>query len=195
MNERRTDVGLLLVVGVGTAAGLALGAANGRPNWPVYLAVILVGAAAVVWLHARYRFSLATRIGLAVFALGHVAGGMVPVGDGVLYQVWLVEPVLRYDNLQHAWGFGFVGRATWEALRARSASSLDERLLTWWIIVLGAGAFGAANEIIEWVMTLTIPGTDVGGYDNTSRDLVANLVGGVLVASWTVLRSGRVDRG
>lgn len=186
---RWVDLVLLGVTAVGTAAGLAVGAASGRPNWPVYLAVVLLGGAIVVSLHIRYRFSLATRIGLVVFALGHVAGGMVPVGDGVLYQVWLVEPVLRYDNLQHAWGFGFVGRAVWEALRYRAGASLDERLVTWWLIVLGAGAFGAVNEIIEWVMTLTIPGTDVGGYDNTSRDLVANLAGGVLVASWTVRRS------
>ena len=189
MTEHRTDLLLVSVVVAGTAAGLLVGAASGRPNWPVYLAVVLVGGVTVVGLHRRYRFSLATRIGLVVFALGHVAGGMVPVGDGVLYQVWMVEPVLRYDNLQHAWGFGFVGRAVWEALRNRVGDPLDAPLLLWWIIVLGAGALGAVNEVIEWVMTLTIPGTDVGGYDNTSRDLVANIVGGVLVAAWTIRHS------
>lgn len=57
-----------------------------------------------------------------------------------------------------------------------------------WIVVLGAGTFGAVNEIIEWVMTLTVPGTDVGGYDNTVRDLVADLVGGVLAGGWTAGR-------
>lgn len=34
--------------------------------------------------------------------------------------------------------------------------------------------------------------TNVGGYDNTARDLVANLVGGIAIGSWTLveLRAG-----
>lgn len=182
------DALLLALTAVAVGALLALGAATGRPNWPVYLAVVLVGAAAVVALHLRFQLSLATRIGLAVFAVGHVAGGMVPVGDGVLYQWWLVDPVVRFDNLQHAWGFGVVGRATYECLRGRLGTATSDRLVVWWVVVLGAGAVGAANEVVEWVMTLTIPGTDVGGYDNTARDLVANLVGGALIGLWTARR-------
>ncbi len=164
---------------------LVLGAATGRPNWPVYLAVVMVGLAVVVAVDARHPLSLATRIGLGVFAVGHVAGGMVPVGDGVLYATWIVEPVLRYDNVQHAIGFGFVGRATWEVLRPRLGPAGDDPHVTWWVVAMAACAFGAVNEIIEWTMTLTIPGTDVGGYDNTARDLVANLVGGLAMATFT----------
>nr|WP_274387414.1 DUF2238 domain-containing protein [Salsipaludibacter albus] len=142
----------------------------------------------VVAVHRRHPLSLATRIGLAVFAVGHVAGGMVPVGDGVLYAVWIVEPIVRYDNIQHAVGFGFVGRATWEVLRPRLGPAGDDPVVTVWLVLLAGCAFGAFNEIIEWVMTLTIPDTDVGGYDNTARDLVANLVGATTVAIWTSRR-------
>lgn len=182
----RSNASLLVVMAVGTGAGIGIGVATGRPNWPVYLVVILVGGALVVRIHRRYHLSAATRVGLVVFGLGHVAGGMVPVGDGVLYGVWIVEPVVRYDNLQHAWGFGFAGRATWEVLRGRLGAARDDPGVAVWLIVLGAAALGAVNEVVEWVLTLTIPGTDVGGYDNTARDLVANLAGGVVVASVTV---------
>jgi hypothetical protein len=171
---------------VGTGALLGVGIATGQLNWPVYAAVMALGAAGAVALHVRVGFSEATLWGLVGFGLGHLAGGMVPVGDGILYQWWLVEDLLRYDNLQHAWGFGFAGRATWEALRPRLAPR-DEDLpfVAFVLVVLGAAALGAANEILEYVTTLLLVETNVGGYDNTARDLVANLVGGGLVAGWT----------
>lgn len=181
----------MAVVVAGTATGVAIGIARGAPNWPVYLAVMLIGTAVVTAVHLRAPLSRPTLWGLVLFGIGHVAGGMVSVGDGVLYQQWLLEPVVRYDNLQHAWGFGWVGRATWEVLRRRVGPAADDRTVTAAVIVLAAAAFGAVNEIVEWVLTLTIPGTDVGGYDNTARDLVANLVGGALVAAASVrARSG-----
>lgn len=43
------------------------------------------------------------------------------------------------------------------------------------------------TEIIEYVLTLTLESTSVGGYDNTARDLIANLVGGILVG-WVTAR-------
>src|SRR4051812_45442680 len=106
----------LAVLVCGTVCLLALGIATGQANWPVYAVVVLAGAAAVTRIHLRVGLSTATIWGLVAFALGHLAGGMVPVGDGVLYQLWLVDGVVRYDNLQHAIGFGFVGRAIWETL-------------------------------------------------------------------------------
>jgi hypothetical protein len=50
-----------------------------------------------------------------VFKVTHLARSTAPVADGVLYQQWwLIDGLLRYDNLQHAWEFGVVGLATWE---------------------------------------------------------------------------------
>ncbi|HKJ54607.1 MAG TPA: DUF2238 domain-containing protein [Nitriliruptoraceae bacterium] len=185
MPDRRRTTILIAVTGAIVTALLSIGAADGLPNWPVYLGVVLIGLAAVVWIDRRHPLSWFTKVGLAVFAVGHVAGGMVPVGDGVLYAAWIVEPVVRYDNVQHAIGFGVVGRTAWEVLRPRLGPAGDDPTLNWWIILLAACALGAFNEIIEWIMTLLIPGTDVGGYDNTARDLVANLVGGLVMATWT----------
>jgi hypothetical protein len=117
---------------------------------------------------------------------------MLPVGDGILYQWWVVDGVLRYDNLQHAWGFGFVGLATWEVLRHRLAPrDGDVGLVAAWVVVLAATGFGAINEVLEYVLTLTLAATNVGGYDNTARDLVANLAGGLAVGTWTARRLRR----
>jgi hypothetical protein len=188
-HRHRTPV----VVGVvGVLLLLAVGVRSGRENWPVYAVVLLVGGAAVVAVDRRVRLSRATVWGLIAFGIGHAAGGMVPVGDDTLYGWFLIDGVVRYDNVQHGVGFGFVGRAVWESLEGRLAPPAGERAsVAWWLIVLGACAAGAVNEVIEYLMVLTIPGTDVGGYDNTARDLIANLIGGGLVGAWTAWRIGR----
>lgn len=186
--EWRASLPLLILASLGTAGGIGLGIVTGRTNWPVYLAVVLLGGILVAGLHLRFGLAQATLAGLVLFAFGHIAGGMVPVGDGVLYQRWIIEPVVRYDNLQHAVGFGIVGRAAWEILRPRLGQAANDSVIAWWTIVLAAAALGAVNEVVEWILTLTIPGTDVGGYDNTARDLVANLVGGVVAGAWTARR-------
>jgi hypothetical protein len=56
---------------------------------------------------------------------------------------------------------------------------------TFGLMVLCAAAgvgFGALNEVIEFIAVLTIPNTNVGGYENTGWDLVANLVGATVSA-------------
>jgi hypothetical protein len=44
------------------------------------------------------------------------------------------------------------------------------------------------NEVIEFIAVLTFPNTNVGGYENTGWDLVANLVGTIIAA--LVIRFG-----
>lgn len=191
VRDQLAPVGVLVAGAVGL---LALGIATGQDNWPVYALVVLGGAVAVARLHLRVGLSAVTIWGLVAFALGHLAGGLVPVGDGILYQVWLVDGVLRYDNVQHL-GFGFVGRAIWETLRHRLApSGPDLPGVARWIVVLGATAAGAVNEIVEYLLTLVLPEHSVGGYDNTVRDLIADLLGGLVVGWWTGRRSRAATR-
>jgi hypothetical protein len=183
------------VLAAGTVGLLALGVVTGQDNWPVYALVVLGGAAVVARVHLRAGLSTVTIWGLVAFGLGHLAGGMVPVGDGILYQLWLVDGVLRYDNVQHAVGFGFVGRAIWETMERRLAPSEPDRPgIAMWVVVLAAAAAGAVNEIAEYLLTLVLPEHQVGGYDNTARDLIANLLGGLAVGWWTRRRAGAATR-
>ena len=183
----------ITVAALSTLALLALGIATGQLNWPINASAMVLGGAGVWVLDRRVGLSRSTMWGLMVFGVSHLAGGMIPVGDGTLYQWWLIEGVVRYDNLQHAWGFGFAGRATWEALRHRLSPRPDDVPgIAFTVVAFGAATIGACNEILEYVLTLTLADTNVGGYDNTVRDLVANLVGGMLVGGWTrhTLRRG-----
>lgn len=189
--ELRRHRAALAAGGIGSGLGLSLGAATGTTGWPVYAVVLVLGALVVTAVDLRVGLSRLTVWGLVVFALGHVAGGMVPVGDGVLYQQWLVGRTIRYDNLQHAWGFGFAGRAVWESLRPQLAAPSPTAAAV--LIVLGGTGLGALNEVVEYGLTKLLPETGVGGYENTARDLVANLTGTTIAAALTTRRlPGRV---
>jgi len=50
------------------------------------------------------------------------------------------------------------------------------------LCALAALGCGALNEVVEFIATLTIPETNVGGYINTGWDLVANTIGAVIAA-------------
>jgi hypothetical protein len=68
----------------------------------------------------------------------------------------------------------------WQGLR--SAISRRGGIATpgFGLMVLSAAGglgFGALNEVVEFVATLLVPETNVGGYRNTGWDLVANLAG------------------
>jgi putative membrane protein len=47
------------------------------------------------------------------------------------------------------------------------------------IIMAGLGV-GALNEIVEFTAVVITPETGVGGYNNTSLDLVADLIGAII---------------
>lgn len=58
------------------------------------------------------------------------------------------------------------------------------------VIRAAAGlGFGALNEVVEFIVVLTTPNTNVGGYENTGWDLVANPCGATVAA--LVIRFGQ----
>ncbi|MBT8198358.1 MAG: hypothetical protein KJO84_07640, partial [Acidimicrobiia bacterium] len=118
--------------------------------------------------------------------LGHMAGGLIPSGDDVLYGQMLL-PFLRFDQVVHAWGFGFAGLATWEALRHRIGPATPATGA--FVVLIGGVGFGAINEMLEFLLTRVLAETNVGGFENTGWDLVANTVGASVAALWT--RYGR----
>jgi uncharacterized membrane protein YjdF len=122
---------------------------------------------------------------LTLWGLAHMAGGGVPVGGSVLYNLILIPiagegemRLLKYDQVVHAYGFGVTAWLL-SHLMARHYPVLRG---TWTIRVypaLAAMGLGAVNEIIEFTAVLLVPDTNVGGYYNTALDLVFNALGAV----------------
>ncbi|HEY0637378.1 MAG TPA: hypothetical protein VGD67_07005, partial [Pseudonocardiaceae bacterium] len=168
------------------AALLAVGALTGNGQTPVYAVFLLVLFGLVIAVDLRVRLSAPVLWGLAVWGLLHLCGGLVPAGGGTLYELWLL-PVLRFDHVVHAFGFGVAGVACWEAAR-RAAPGAFTGTAGAWVVVLGGCGLGALNELVEFVISMTVPGSRIGGYQNTGLDLVANLVGCLLAAAWVARR-------
>ena len=104
----------------------------------------------------------------------------------MLYNLWLIPGILKYDQLVHAFGFGLITWISWQGIRKAFIRHGIEATPTFGLLTIcvacGMG-FGAANEIVEFIATLVLPDTNVGGYENTGWDLIANFVGCLVAAA------------
>jgi hypothetical protein len=166
----------------------------------LYIVVMAALLVVVAVVHLRVGLTTATLWALSAWGLAHVAGGLMPVpaswpikgGAHVLYNLWLVPGLLKYDQVVHAYGFGVVTWACWQGLRGAFArrgvpARPTAGLLT--LCVAAGMGFGAANEVVEFLATRVLPETNVGGYENTGWDLVSNTVGclaaALLISHWS----------
>jgi hypothetical protein len=171
---------------------------RGNAEFLFYIGVMLV-LIGVVWaVHRSVGLSSGALWGLSVWGLAHMAGGLwvVPAGwpvnaeSGVLYTLWLIPGRLKYDHLVHAYGFGMTTWVCWQGLRSAIRRRGGVAAPGFGLMVVSAAGglgFGALNEVVEFVATLLVPETNVGGYRNTGWDLVANLVGATIAVTliWT----------
>lgn len=166
---------------------------GGNREFLLYLAVMLGLMPLVAWLHGRIGLHLGTLWGLSAWGLAHLAGGLVPIPDDwphddtpVLYDLWVIPGWLRYDQLVHAFGFGLSTWLCWQGLRAAfRAARVPVRPSPGLLVLccLAGMGLGALNELVEFLAVLTIPDTNVGGYENTGWDLVFNAIGAVTAAA------------
>ena len=177
------------------AIGAAVWTHNGE--FVFYCAVMLIQAALVVVTHRRCDFSHHVLWGLSLWGLAHMVGGLVPVPESwptngpirVVYSWWIIPDRLKYDQVVHAYGFYVTTFVCWQGLTAivrdlRPARHWQPTFGSLLLCVASSTGFGALNEVIEFVATLLVPETNVGGYENTGWDLVSNLVGAIAAAIW-----------
>jgi uncharacterized membrane protein YjdF len=167
---------------------------HGNREFVIYIVVMVVLILAITLVHRRSNLSNALLWALSIWGMLHMAGGLVQIPESwpfngpnsVLYSLWIIPQRLKYDQVVHAYGFAITTWLCWEALRAGLVGQGEPPLRpTLGLMVLcaaGGMGFGAFNEIVEFVATLTLPHTNVGGYENTGWDLVFNAIGSVTAA-------------
>lgn len=171
------------------AAWCGYGVAAGSRNTGFYVGTVAAVALGVAAADARVRFSRLVLTGLALWGFGHLAGGLVELagpGDRILYNAVFLRWG-HFDNVVHFVGFGTAGIAVWEATRSWLPALDGHRLATAIVVWLFGQGVGAANEVLEFAATHVLRNTNVGGYENTGRDLVANMLGAAL-GGWLVSR-------
>ncbi|MGM0564577.1 MAG: DUF2238 domain-containing protein [Pseudomonadota bacterium] len=148
-------------------------------------AIITIALVVLIDLgNRKFSFSPAVLWGFNLWLLLHILGGLLPVGDSVLYSWVLIdivgEPysILKYDQVVHVYCYFIIALLLW---RVVAAARLDaSRWLLVPFTVLAASGVGGINEIVEFAATVLVPDTNVGGYENTAIDLVANFLGACL---------------
>ncbi|HEY5153535.1 MAG TPA: DUF2238 domain-containing protein [Acidimicrobiales bacterium] len=181
------ETAAVAIVAVAIVGFAVYGVATGAPSTVGYLTSVVLVGGLVFWLR-REQLPPFLAIALAVDAVAHLAGGMIAVGDSVLYDAsvgpWfgaLDTHLFQYDHLVHAYGSMVATVALWVLLVPPEAKPWARRNLVLLCVLAGMG-IGAVNEAIEFVATLAHSGDHVGGYTNTGWDLIANFVGAALGA-------------
>jgi uncharacterized membrane protein YjdF len=181
--KRRVSRPVLVVVAGGATAGFGLfGAATSADQTTTYVLTVVALGAVLLRLDRTVRFSDLVAVGVTAWAVAHLAGGLTGLdSDRVLYNA-VLAPHLRYDNVVHFFGFGTAGVAAWEALAPqlnKPAVTPLAAAITVWLFGMGIGAL---NEVVEFAVALNVDESNIGGYLNTGRDLVANLLGAAVAA-------------
>lgn len=159
----------------------------------LYVAVIFLLGGFIVVKQKSVQFPRLILWGLSIWGLIHMAGGLMPVGDKVLYEVILIPlvsqpPILRFDQVVHFFGFGVATMACHHLLQPYVRDNVSKRTGFWLLVVLMGCGLGAANEMVEFAAVLCMRETGVGGYDNTMLDLVFNFLGAMVTTMWLAAR-------
>ncbi len=159
----------------------------------LYAGIIIVLFALILIKQRALKFNGTILWGLTVWGLMHMAGGNVRVGDGILYEVQLIQPFLRFDQLVHFLGFGTATLVCHHLLKPhlREATPWSPTLIGL-IVMMGVGV-GGLNEIVEFIAVGVIPETGVGGYENTLWDMVFNLFGACAAVALLRIRHAEAD--
>ena len=145
----------------------------------IYIFVILFFFVLILFTNNRVNYSNTSLWGLTLWGTLHMAGGGIPVKGDVLYKLILIpitESIFRYDQFVHIIGFGVATLIMFELLKPKLQPIKYWTAISIVVVMAGLGV-GAVNEIVEYIATLLVPETGVGGYDNTLLDLISDLIG------------------
>jgi uncharacterized membrane protein YjdF len=174
-------INALLILGFGIYFGLKM-----NYEFIIYVGVIIFFVILIGLTRNKVEYTLSSLIGLTVWSMLHLCGGGIDIGNNErLYDLILIKlsdklPILRYDQIVHMWGFGISTIVMYSLLRKSLINKLRHRISLGIVLVMSGMGVGAFNEILEFIVDLSVPQSGVGGYINTSLDLCSNFIGSVL---------------
>ncbi|MHC4571811.1 MAG: DUF2238 domain-containing protein [Planctomycetota bacterium] len=151
----------------------------------IYVGVIAFFLILFILTNEKVYYPNSVLWGLVLWAIMHMAGGSVHINGTLLYKIMIVPlsqnyPVFRYDQLVHIIGFGVATLTLFYLLRPLLIPNVKGWSALSIILVAAGFGVGAFNEVVEFIVSSVVPESNVGGYLNTSLDLVSDLIGAVL---------------
>lgn len=154
-----------------------------------FVIYILVIAAAFLLLFGTLRttrFPTYILWLISIWGLLHILGGSVPTPDGVLF-AYKIYPfldyggdfyILKYDQVVHAYLYGTMTLVFLHIL-TRTLSAKGPFWIILLIALMASMGVSAMNEIMEFLIAMTLERNGVGGYENAMLDLIFNFGGAV----------------
>ena len=157
---------------------------KGNYEFLLYMFVLVILMGLVLWSHRFFHYSAGLLWALTVWAFLHLVGGGFEYADGQVFYNLMLFPVigepyniLKYDQAVHFFGFWTSAVLAFYVLRPSLKKSVSNVKSIIFILVMTSLGLSAMNEIVEFLATVLVPDTNVGGYENTAIDLVSNFLG------------------
>ena len=192
---KKGQLPVLVVNACALAAFTALFASRKNYEFLLYIGVIIFFLALILATNKRVDYPNGVLWGLTAWALLHMSGGGLYIGEVKVYEIILIPlsekyHIFRYDQFVHIVGFGVATLVMYYLIKPLLRPNLDRWVALSIVVVMAGLGVGALNEIVEFAATVLMPETGVGGYTNTSLDLVSDLVGAVLAIA--IIRTRRL---
>ncbi|MBN2197836.1 DUF2238 domain-containing protein [Candidatus Wolfebacteria bacterium] len=163
----------------------------------MYVGIVILLFFLILATNKRVNYPNIILIGLTMWGAMHMLGG-VKIGDSVIYSKILInfigEPynILKYDQFVHLFGFGVATLAMFVLLKPFLEFPIKRWTSISILIIMAGFGVGALNEMIEFTATVLVPETGVGGFINTSLDLVADFIGAIFAMGYIWIKKGKI---
>jgi len=159
---------------------------TGRKNYEflIYIGVIIFFLGLILYTNKKVNYPNPVLWGLTAWSVLHMSGGGLFVQGKKLYEFMIFEIVgapyhiFKFDQFVHIVGFFAATLVMYHILKPKLIKDHNWFAISIVVVMAGFG-LGALNELVEFVATVIIPDTGVGGYINTSLDLVSDLIGAI----------------
>lgn len=144
-----------------------------------YSFIMFLLSVIVVLFHKHIRLTSSLIIGLILISVLHTLGGHFFIGSVRLYDLWLINGILRYDNLVHFIGYYVTTLIAYNLLFPYLEDRIRlNRIFLSLLLIFIASGIGAFNEIFELSAVIFLnAGQQVGDYMNNALDLLFNFFG------------------
>ena len=160
---------------------------RGNHEFVIYVGVIVAVFVLLFGTLKITKFPVLILWLVSIWGLMHILGGSVPTPDGVLF-AYKIYPfldlggdfyILKYDQVVHAFLYGVMALVFWHVL----TRTLNVQKPIWILVIIALMAsmgVSAMNEIMEFLIAMSVEQNGVGGYENAMLDLIFNFSGAVL---------------
>lgn len=169
---------------------------NQRYSFLFSAGLMLIFTFLALYLYKKAGLPISAMTAMTLIAALHIFAGNTYIYGARLYDIWLIDKYLKFDNLVHFLG-GFVAvYIIFILLEPYLDSKIKERKFVFSVLlILIAAGIGTINEILELGAVLFLnASTLVGDYFNNAFDLLYNFLGATTAGLLAIgMKKGRVN--